>query len=159
MLTSSRAREKSRPRASGFARDAPRAPRLSADRCLSRACVLPRPCVRSSLTGALFLFVVGGLINVHYPYIHIPGDTGVLSQQVRVRRAGGGGSRGASDADCARRARRAAAAPLILRLAGPARAQTVYAGLLYLACAAYSLYYWLAGARRQGYMAVPARSH
>ena len=49
---------------------------------------------------------MGGLINEHYPYIHIPGDTGVLSQQ------------------------------------------TVYAGLLYLACAAYSLYYWLAGARR-----------
>lgn len=113
--------------------------------------------MRSSLTGALFLFVVGGLINVHYPYIHIPGDTGVLSQQVRVRRACGRGSRGASDADCTRRAR-AAAAPLILRL-NPARAQTVYAGLLYLACAAYSLYYWLAGARRQGYMAVPARSH
>lgn len=70
----------------------------------------------SSLTGALFLFVVGGLINQHYPYIHIPGDTGVLSQQ------------------------------------------TVYAGLLYLACAAYSLYYWVQGARRQGYLTSP-RAH
>ena len=38
-------------------------------------------CTFFSLTGALMLFVVGSLINQHYPYIHIPGDTGVLSQQ------------------------------------------------------------------------------
>jgi len=123
----------------------------------------PPLCARSSLTGALFLFVIGGLINIHYPYIHIPGDTGVLSQQVRMGASGAHSALSLPRRGLLTRARaraRALSLPLPQCLLPEApRAQTVYAGLLYLACAGYSLYYWLAGARRQGYMAVPARSH
>lgn len=39
-------------------------------------------CTFFSLAGALMLFIIAGLMNSHYPYLHMEGELPTLSKQV-----------------------------------------------------------------------------